>query len=69
MGPGATLQDDNAIPHRDQVITDFLPPTLQIWLLSMVGQRVVAKKQQHPMPVDVKQLTHFLQQEWQNIPQ
>lgn len=81
MGPGATLQDDNAPPHRARVVADFLQqqgirrmvwparspdlaPIEHLW--DALGQRVANN---HPPPVDVNQLTHFLQQEWQNIPQ
>ena len=59
MGPGATLlQDNSATPHRPRVITDFLPPAFQIWLLSIFGR--VAKN--YLTLVDVYQLTHVLQQ-------
>ena len=57
-----TLQDTNATPHRAQVIMDFLPPALQIWLPSIF--RRVAKN--CPTPVDVYHLTRVLQQVWQS---
>ena len=62
MGPGATLQDNNATPDCARDITDFLPPALLIWLPSIFGQRVAKN---YPTPVDVYQLTHVLQQVWQ----
>ena len=58
-----TLQDNSATPHRAQVITDLLPPTLQIWLQSIFGQRVAKN---YLTPVDVYQLTRVLQQVWQS---
>ena len=58
-----TLRDNNATPLRAQVITGFLLPTLQIWLLSIFGQRVAKN---YPTPVDVYQLTRVLQQVWQS---
>ena len=58
-----TLQDNSATPHRARVITDVLPPTLQIWLLSIFGQRVAKN---NLTPVDVYQLTRVLQQVWQS---
>ena len=42
---------------------DFLPPTPQIWLVSIVGQRVAKN---YLTPVDVYQLTRVLQQVWQS---
>ena len=58
-----TLQDNSATPHRAQVITDFLPPALRIWLPSIFGQRVTKN---YLTPVDVYQLTRVLQQVWQS---
>ena len=49
--------------HRAGVITDLLPPTLQIWLQSIFGQRVAKN---YLTPVDVYQLTRVLQQVWQS---
>ena len=66
MGPGATLcriSDNSATPHRARVITYFLLPALQIWLLSIFGQRVAKN---YLTPVDVYQLTRVLQQVWQS---
>ena len=81
IGPGATLQDDNAPPHRAHVVRDFfqqqgiprmdwparspdLAPIEHLW--DVLGRRVADN---HPPPADVAQLTQFLQQEWQAIPQ
>ena len=61
--PHFALHDNNAAPHRAQVIADYLLPTLQIWLLSIFGQRVAKN---YPTPVDVYQLTRVLQQVWQS---
>ena len=58
-----TLQDNNDTPHRAWAITYFLPPTLQIWLPSIFGQRVAKN---YPTLVDVYQLTGVLQQVWQS---
>ena len=41
----------------------FIGYTVQIWLLSIFGQRVAKN---YPTPVDVYQLTHVLQQVWQS---
>lgn len=81
MGPGATLQDDNAPPHRAQVVRDFIQlhgiPRMD-WparspdlapiehLWDVLGRRVADN---HPPSANVAQLTQILQQEWQAIPQ
>lgn len=81
MGGRAQLQDDNARPHRAHVVEDFLQqqgivrmewpahspdlaPIEHLW--DELGRRLVNN---HPPPVNVAQLTLFLQQEWEAIPQ
>ena len=75
VGPGVTLQDDYATPHRLPAAagiprTDLsacspdLAPTEHVW--DGLGRRMAEK---HPPPVDVNRPTRFLQQEWQNISQ
>ena len=58
-----TLQDTSATPPRAQIITDFLPSPLQIWLWSIFGQWVAKN---YPTPFGMYQLTHVLQQVWQS---
>ena len=81
MGPGSLLQDDNATPHRAQVVGDFLqrqqvhrldwpsrsPDLAPIEHLWDVLDRQV--RSNHPPPANVNQLLQFLQQEWLAIPQ
>lgn len=81
MGPGATLQDDNATPHRARVVRDELQRQQVVrmdWparspdlapiehLWDILGRRV---RDNHPTPVDGAQLFQLLQQEWMAIPQ
>lgn len=80
LGAGAVLQDDNARPHRARVVDDYLQqhgiarmewparspdlaPIEHLW--DELGRRVARN---HPRPVNVAQLTQFLQQEWNAIP-
>ena len=81
MGPGATLMDDNATPHRARVVNDYLRqqqvPRLD-WpsrspdlnpienFWDHLERRV---HNNHPPPVDLHQLFQFLQQEWNAMPQ
>lgn len=81
IGGAAVLQDDNARPHRARVVTDFLrqhnitrmdwpayspdmAPIEHLW--DQLGLRLMGN---HPPPVDLRQLTQWLIQEWQAIPQ
>ena len=81
MDQGATLQDDNATPHRARVVRDEIqrqqvnrmnwparsPDLAPIeHLWDNLGRRVMNN---HPPPVNAAQLFQFLQQEWMQIPQ
>ena len=81
IGGNAILQDDNARPHRARVVNEFiqqhgiirmawpahspdLSPIEHLW--DVLGRRLSTN---HPLPMDVAQLTAFLLQEWQAVPQ
>lgn len=80
IGPGAILQDDNARPHRAQVVNNFLQQqqvTRMNWpscspdlnpiehVWDVLGRRIRAN---HPPPPNLNVLFQTLQQEWQAIP-
>ena len=81
MGPGATLQDDNAAPHRANVVRDFLRqqqiPRLD-WSARSPDQAPIEHlwdelgrqlQENHPPPADLHQLTNNVIEEWNSIPQ
>ncbi|KAK7096008.1 hypothetical protein V1264_005356 [Littorina saxatilis] len=81
IGPGATLQDDNAPAHGARVVNNFLQQQQVIrmdWpsrspdlnsiehLWDVLGRLIRAN---HSPPPNLNVLFHTLQQEWQAIPQ
>ena len=81
MRPGATIEDDDATPHRVRVVTAFLqqqqidrtnwpvrsPDLAPIEnLWDVLGRQV---NDNHPPAANLAQLFRNLQQEWDAIPQ
>lgn len=81
IGNRAVYQDDNARPHRARIVNDFLlqnnvtrmdwpayspdmAPIEHAW--DVLARRV---RENHPPPQDLNQLSQWLTQEWQAMPQ
>ena len=76
MGPGATLQDDNATPHRARVMTMFLQHQINRMNWPACSPDLAQRENlgrhvndNHPPAANLAQLFRNLQQEWDAIPQ